>query len=111
VIIERKEAYYDRIITNDVPVINGDARHEETLEQAGITRAATVVGAIDNAKTNIQTAVVAREYNPAVRLIVRVGNEMDKTLAEGVGIDEIIIPEVVSGEEVSNTITGMNPNE
>lgn len=104
VIIERDESHYDRIITNDLLAINGDARHKDVLTQAGVSRAATIVGAIDDAKTNIQIAVVASESNPTTQLVVRVGNEMDKTLAKRVGIDEVVIPEVVSGKEASNMI-------
>lgn len=104
VVIERDDEPYRRAVDEGILAVNGDARHENVLGEAGIERADTVVGAIDDAKTNIQIAVVAKGVASDPSLIVRAGNEMDEALARQVGVEEVIIPEVASGMEVSDTI-------
>lgn len=100
VVVEHQETQYRQAIDEGVLAVSGDARQEETLIDAGVERADTVIGAIDDANTNIQIAVVARQIAPSVTLIVRAGTRMDETLARQVGADEVIIPEVLCGEQV-----------
>jgi Trk K+ transport system NAD-binding subunit len=41
---------------------------------------------------------------PEVTLVVRVGDEMYESLARRAGADEVVIPEVVSGEQVIESL-------
>jgi len=104
VVVETQEAQYDEAIDDGVLAVKGDARREETLGDAGIERASAVVGAIDDSNANIQIVLASSQLAPTVRLVVRVGDEIDETLARRAGADEVIIPEVVSGERVSTTL-------
>ncbi|WP_435358321.1 potassium channel family protein [Haloarchaeobius sp. DFWS5] len=81
--------------------VDGDARREPTLRDAGIERADSAIGAIDDSHVNVQIAIAASQLAPTVSLVVRVGDEMDEPLARRAGADEVVIPEVVSGEQVS----------
>jgi hypothetical protein len=102
VVIERDEAIFDGIPDRDgVYGVNGDVRQEDDLERAGITEARALVAAVDDSNVNIQTCIVATQLAPDLRLIVRVGDEMYESLARRAGADEVIIPEVVSGDEVT----------
>jgi len=65
---------------------------------------AGVVGAVDDADVNIQTVLAAGQLAPSVRLVVRAGEQTDATLARRAGADEVIIPEVQSGEQVGTTV-------
>lgn len=104
VVIELDEVEFEQALADDVLALHGDARREETLREAGITRAKTVVTAIDDSNANIQTAITAGQIAPTVRLVVRVGDAMYEPLARRAGADEVIIPEVVSGEKVTETL-------
>lgn len=101
VAIERDETEFERIDADDVLAINADAREEATLREAGIERASTVVAAIDDSNANIQIAMTASGVAPQVRTVVRVGDEQHSSLARRAGADEVIVPEIVSGEQVS----------
>ncbi|MFA1609516.1 potassium channel family protein [Halobellus rubicundus] len=101
VVIEQDDAEYRRAVDDDVLAIQGDARREETLTDAGVKRAATVVGAIDDSNANIQIAMAASQIAPTVRLVVRVGDEMYEPLARRAGADEVIIPEIASARQVT----------
>lgn len=100
VAIELDSAEYD-LIDQDTLAIQGDARREDTLLQANIERARTIVAAIDDSNANIQIAIMASQLAPDVNIIVRVGDEMYETLARRAGASEVVIPEVLSGETVS----------
>ncbi|GAB3679396.1 hypothetical protein GCM10028857_00720 [Salinarchaeum chitinilyticum] len=100
VIVEQQPELYERAVDDGFLAVEGDARTDETLRTAGVERAETVVGAVDDTSTNVQVAVAATERAPDVRLVVRAGDEMDEALARRVGADDVIVPEVVSGQQV-----------
>ncbi|MFB6091778.1 MAG: TrkA family potassium uptake protein [Haloquadratum sp.] len=104
VVIEQADPEFQRAVDDDLLAIQGDARREETLRDAGLEDAATVVGAIDDSNANIQIAMTASQVAPTVRLVVRVGDEMYEALARRAGADEVIIPEVASAEQVTTRL-------
>ncbi|PSQ17248.1 potassium channel protein [Halobacteriales archaeon QS_8_69_26] len=104
VAIELDQGEFERIDRETVPAIQGDARREEVLDEAGVDRARAVVAAIDDSNANIQTAIAASQISPELRVVVRVGDEMYESLARRAGADEVIIPEVVSGERVTESL-------
>jgi hypothetical protein len=105
VVVESEEGQYERAIDEEgILAVNADARREETLTQAGVRRADTVVAAIDDSNVNIQIAIAASQLAPEVTLVVRVGDEMYESLARRAGADEVVIPEVVSGRQVIESL-------
>lgn len=102
VAIERDPEEFQRARDDEVLGVEGDARLEPTLRQAGIERAQAVVAAIDDSNANIQIAIVASQLSPDLRVVVRVGDEMYEGLARRAGADEVVIPEVISGTQVSD---------
>jgi len=100
VVIERDQAEYERV-GEDTLAIRGDARREDVLERANVASAATIVAAIDDSNANIQIAITASQLSPELRVVVRVGDEMYESVARRAGADEVVIPEVLSGDTVS----------
>ncbi|WP_231185244.1 NAD(P)-binding protein [Haladaptatus sp. DYF46] len=105
VVIETKETGYRRAIDDGFLAVNGDARRENVLADAGVERAETVIGAIDDSNVNIQIIIATTQLEPGAKLIVRAGDETYESLARQAGADEVIIPEVVSGEQVSMSLS------
>jgi hypothetical protein len=104
VAVERDRAVFDGIDEESVLAVEGDARNEETLRSAGLTDATAVVAAIDDSNANIQIAITASQVAPDVRVVVRVGDEDYTSVARRAGADEVVIPEVSSGEDVSESL-------
>jgi hypothetical protein len=104
VVVEQQDAQYQRAIDDGLLAVNGDASREETLTQAGVKRAETVIGAIDDSNANIQIAIAASQLAPTVTLVVRAGDQRDEALARRAGADEVVIPEIVSGEQVCTNL-------
>lgn len=104
VVIETQETEYERALEDDALAVQGDGRREGVLHEAGVERAATVVGAIDDSNANIQIAITTGEVAPDATVVVRVGDEMYESVARRAGADIVIIPEIVSGEQVTRTL-------
>jgi voltage-gated potassium channel len=104
VVIERDEHRMETIEDDELLSVRGDARMEGALEDAGVERAASLVGAIDDSNANIEIAILASQLSPDLRVIVRVGNQRYSKLARRAGADDVIIPEIKSGQDVSQSI-------
>ncbi|ACV47704.1 potassium channel protein [Halomicrobium sp. ZPS1] len=101
VVVEQADEQFERAIDDGHLAVSGDARQDETLTDAGVERSRTVIGAIDDTSANVQIAIAASQLAPTVELVVRAGSRMDEALARRAGADEVIVPEVVSGEQVT----------
>ncbi|QPV62426.1 NAD-binding protein [Halosimplex litoreum] len=104
VVVETGDGQYERALDDGLLAVQGDARREELLVEAGAERADAVVGAVDDANVNIQVAITTDELAPDARIVARVGDEMYESVARRAGADEVIVPEVVSGEQVTTTL-------
>lgn len=100
VVVENQDSQFQQALDESLLAVNGDARRDEILTNAGVKRAATVIGAIDDSKLNIQIAITASQLEPTLGLIVRAGDQMDEALAKRAGVDKVVVPEIVSGEQV-----------
>jgi len=60
-----------RLRAEGVPAIYGDARHRETLESAGVGDAASLVLSSAGMAGSEEVARLARELNPALRILAR----------------------------------------
>jgi voltage-gated potassium channel len=83
-------------------VVDGDARQEATLERANVESTATVVAAVDDSNVNLQIAIVANQLAPGAELIVRIGDRMYESTARRAGADVVVIPEIMSGDDVAD---------
>jgi voltage-gated potassium channel len=101
VIVEFDQTEFESI-EDDELAIKGDARNEQILMDANVANADAVVAAIDDSNVNIQIAITASQLAPDLRVVVRVGDEMYESVARRAGADEVVIPEVLSGETVGD---------
>ncbi|MDQ2049910.1 NAD-binding protein [Natronolimnohabitans sp. A-GB9] len=106
VVIEIEDGTAQRVREDGHLLVEGDARQEHVLREAGIDRASKVVAAIDDSNVNIQIAIVGGTATNAPELLVRVGDEMYESVAREAGADEVVIPEIVSGQRVTQLLEG-----
>jgi Trk K+ transport system NAD-binding subunit len=71
--------FLDRIREEGVPVLIGDARNREILEQAGVPVASAVVACTEDDLTNLEIALDARDLAPTIKVVMRM---FDQRLAE-----------------------------
>lgn len=104
VVIELEPADHERVLDDGHLSVNGDCRREEALRKAGVDRARSVVAAVDDSNVNVETSIVVRQIAPDCRLVVRVGDRMYESLARRAGADEVVIPEVMTGESLTDVL-------
>lgn len=62
-------------LPEDVAVLLGDATQPELLEKANLARARAILALTDNDMANLEVALLAREMNPQIRVVLRMFNE------------------------------------
>ena len=72
-----------------IPVVHGDMTHAATLQAAGISRAVAVMLLTGDDTRNLEAALLARELNPGVRVVLRMSSKrvlqrLDGLLRRGV---------------------------
>lgn len=92
----------------DVLTIQGDATSIETLQQANVEKASMVLAVTTSEKTNIVTAVLAKQLG-AKRVMARVRNhsylhEENLPYFNNLGIDNLISPTMLCSREIYNMI-------
>ncbi len=73
--------FLEEMRQSKVPVLLGDARQEEMLEQAGVREASAIVICTEDDLTSMAIALEARELNPEIKVVMRM---FDAHLAEKV---------------------------
>ena len=63
---------------------------------------------MDSSNTNVEIAITASQLAPDVFVVVRVGDQMYEQLARRAGADAVIIPEVVSGQQVTADLAALD---
>ena len=58
-----------------IPVVPGDARHDNALESVGIDKARALLMCTQNDSVNLQVAVKARKLNPDIQVVLRIFDE------------------------------------
>ncbi len=90
-----------------VPVIMGDARDEETLLQAGIEHASSVIICTDNDLTNIQVASRIRDKYKDVRIVMRMfDDKFSSIISERFSIDSVISSSALAAPVFAGAATG-----
>lgn len=104
VVIERNQDVIAEA-EEDILVVTGDARQASVLRDAGVERAETVVAAIDDSHINIEVSIAARGLAPDAELVARIGEQEYAQLARRAGADSVVIPEVMSGQDIASGIS------
>jgi trk system potassium uptake protein TrkA len=92
----------------DVLTVQGDATSFEVLQKANVSRATMVLAVTTSEKTNIVTAVLAKQLG-AKRVMARVRNhsylsEENMPYFKNLGIDNLISPTMLCSREIYNMI-------
>ncbi|EAZ82570.1 Trk system potassium transporter TrkA [Algoriphagus machipongonensis] len=92
----------------DVLTVQGDSTSFEILQQANVTRASMVLAVTTSEKTNIVTAVLAKQLG-AKRVMARVRNHSylnaeNVNYFKNLGIDNLISPTMLCSREIFNMI-------
>jgi voltage-gated potassium channel len=91
-----------------VPVIQGDATEDSTLEAAGITRARSLICALASDADNVFIALTAHELNPQIQITARSDSEgMEQKLLRA-GAHRVVSPYHAGALRMA--VTTLQPN-
>ena len=114
----RKYVVVSKVKEEDLPVqlqgtldhgkyLQGDATRDETLEKAGIKKAASIIIATSDDSFNMYVLVTAKSLNPKLNKIVRINNAENSSKFTSVGADRVLPAATIIGQML--TQAAINP--
>jgi voltage-gated potassium channel len=88
----------------DCPAVEGDATDLETLQAAGVERAAGLVICTDDDKDALVVAVTARQLNPGLRIVSRGSDARAVQRLRGAGVDAAVSLATFGGLRLANEL-------
>jgi len=95
----------ERLAVVPYPSVHGDVTDDETLHQAGIERAATLVAALDTDADNLYVTVAAKSMRPDLQIIARARNESSEPKLVRAGADRVVNPQQLGGDRMASFVT------
>jgi voltage-gated potassium channel len=84
--------------------VQGNALEEETLEEAGITRAGALVACLGTDADNLLLTLTARGMNPSLQIIVRAENQRMSRKFRQAGADQVVSPHVTGARHIAHLL-------
>lgn len=104
VIIETNETQLAQLKEKGYSHINGDATHEEVLEEAGIKRAKGLLSLLNEDPDNLFVVLTAREMNPTLNIISRSNEASSGHKIMRAGADDVVSPFDSAGKQIASDI-------
>lgn len=107
-VIENASARVEEAIRQGVNVIQGDSTGEETLERAGVRRAAAIVALLPNDGDNLSITMTAKALRPGIRVIARSEEERSRANLERAGAAalDVVSPHLTASRVVLRNLCG-----
>jgi voltage-gated potassium channel len=102
VVIDRNP---DRLTTVPHLFVHGDVTEDSTLEEAGISRAATLVAALETDADNLYVTLSSRAIRPDLQIIARARNESSEPKLIRAGADRVVNPQQLGGDRMASLVT------
>lgn len=83
----------------------GDATDDAVLERAGVSRASTLVVAMDSDADNLYVTLSARSVNPAMFIVARANKATAEPKLRQAGADRVVNPHRASGARMAALVT------
>ena len=103
----------DRSLTLLAPVVDaiypGDAADRDTIERAGIGRAASVLLTTNDDAMNIYLAVYCRKLNPGLRIVSRITHQRNLEAIHRAGADFVLSYSSLGIDSIMSLVTGDAP--
>ncbi|MFQ5596002.1 MAG: potassium channel family protein [Anaerolineae bacterium] len=101
VVIESQPDIVQALLDEDVPVIEGDATYDETLQAASIERARGLVAAVNTDADNVLIVLTAKEINPQLTIVARAAVAESERKLYRAGADRVVTPYTIGGRRIA----------
>jgi voltage-gated potassium channel len=104
VVMDRAEARAETARQAGLNVVLADSTRDESLRQAGITRAAGLVSALATDADNLFVILSARNLNPKLTIATRASEEEAEEKLRRAGADTVFAPFSMTGHRLANSL-------
>ena len=104
VIIERNKDIIEKLQDEEIPHIFGNANEDETLFNAGIEQASTLICALPSDADNLFVVLSARQINNELTIISRASQETSYNKLKLAGANNVILPDRIGGDHMASLV-------
>ncbi|EDP71803.1 potassium channel protein [Flavobacteriales bacterium ALC-1] len=104
VVIERNKEIIEKFQEDDIPFVFGNANEDETLYEAGIEKASTLISALPNDADNLFVVLSARQINKKMHIISRASQETSYEKLKLAGANNVILPDRIGGDHMASLV-------
>lgn len=85
--------------------VDGDATHEHVLDEAGLSRAGSLVACVNSDADNVLIALTAKGLRPELVVIARAKEDENESKLRRAGADRVILPSGIGGRRIASLLT------
>lgn len=89
---------------NDLAAIEGDATQDETLIEAGVERARSIIISTGDDSLNLFVVLSARSLNPDLYIIARANQSVNDEKLRRAGANRVVSPYQIGGQHMANIV-------
>jgi len=104
VVIERDKELIEKYKDDGIPFVYGNANEDETLIEAGIERAETLISALPSDADNLFVVLSARQINKTMTIISRASQETSYNKLKLAGANNVILPDIIGGDHMASLV-------
>ncbi|MBT8243726.1 MAG: potassium channel protein [Winogradskyella sp.] len=104
VIIERDKDIIEKFQDEDLLFVHGNANEDETLFEAGIESANTLISALPSDADNLFVVLSARQINKTMSIISRASQETSYNKLKLAGANNVISPDRIGGDHMASLV-------
>ncbi len=104
VIIEKNKEIIEKYQEENLPFVFGNANEDETLIEAGVERASTLISALPNDADNLFVVLSARQINRKMNIISRASQETSYEKLKLAGANNVILPDRIGGDHMASLV-------
>ncbi|WP_452598177.1 potassium channel family protein [Pontimicrobium sp. MEBiC01747] len=104
VIIEKDKDIIEKFQEEGVAFVYGNANEDDTLLEAGIDRASTLISALPNDADNLFVVLSARQINNEMQIISRASQETSYNKLKLAGANNVILPDRIGGDHMASLV-------
>jgi voltage-gated potassium channel len=102
VVLDEKESNVRACVEHGYLALQGDATSDDTLREAGIERAKSVLVATDDDAHNISITLSARHLNSQLFIVARANHDETEAKLKLAGADRVLSPYTIAGHRMAN---------
>ncbi|MBT8261735.1 MAG: potassium channel protein [Bacteroidia bacterium] len=104
VVIEMDDDIINQHSKDDTLFVQGNAVEDETLIEARINQASSLICALPSDADNLFIVLSARQINPNLKIISRATEETSFKKLKLAGADNVILPDKIGGDHMANLV-------